>query len=177
MPGIDTEKALVEDFKASMRALAASVCLVTARSPDGTYHGMAVTSATSLSMNPPSMLVAVNKSASIHPIIKETGKFCVNLLSDQQDSMLESFSRSDMRDRRFASDHWVEGRGGLPVLKEAIFAQICRVAAAHDFGTHTVFFGQVDEVIRPTASDSQDAPIIWLNGGRVSVSACNKAGA
>lgn len=175
MPDVDAEKVLVDDFKASMRALAASVCLVTARGSDGTYHGMAVTSATSLSMDPPSMLVAVNKSASIHPIITETGRFCVNLLSDQQDGMLECFSRSDMRDRRFASDDWIEGKGGLPVLKEAIFAQTCTVAEAHDFGTHTVFFGRVDEVIRPSDSASGDKPIIWLNGGRVTVSTACKS--
>lgn len=161
--------ALIDDFKASMRAVAASVSLVTARAADGSFHGMAVTSATSLSMEPPSMLVAVNKAASIHPVILATGRFCLNLLSEQQLDMLECFSRSDMRDKRFASQDWNGGPNGLPVLKNALFVHVCTVAAAHDFGTHTVFFGKVEHVIRPHEPADQ-SPIIWLNGGRVSVS-------
>lgn len=164
---------LVAEFKASMRAVAASVSLVTARASDGSFHGMAVTSATSLSMNPPSMLVAVNKSASIHPVIMETGRFCLNLLSEQQTEMLECFSRSDMRDKRFASQDWIVGPGGQPVLRNALFVHVCSVAAAHDFGTHTVFFGKVEQVLSP-AESSEQSPIIWLNGGRVSVSQPNE---
>lgn len=169
MSNAESPGALVAQFKESMRAVAASVSLVTVRAAEGSFHGMAVTSATSLSMDPPSMLVAVNKSASIHPVILEVGRFCLNLLSERQTEMLECFSRSDMRDKRFASQDWIEGPGGQPILKNALFVHVCSVVAAHDFGTHTVFFGKVEQVITPDQS-AERSPIIWLNGGRVSVS-------
>jgi flavin reductase (DIM6/NTAB) family NADH-FMN oxidoreductase RutF len=68
---------IVDKFRASLRLAAGSVSL-----------------ATSLSMDPPSMLVAINRSASIHPVIKRTGRFCLNLMAEAQASLLESFSRS-----------------------------------------------------------------------------------
>lgn len=161
-----TPRSLADDFRASMRVCAASVSLVTARDEAGGFHGMAVTSAASLSMEPPSMMVAVNRSASIHPVISRTGRFCLNLMSDDHGGLLECFSRSDMRDRRFAAEHWVEGMGGLPTLRGALSVHVCTVVAAHDFGTHTVFFGQVDDVILPATMAQSFAPIIWLNGAR-----------
>lgn len=67
--------AVADLFRTSMRIAPAGVSLITARDADGGFHGMAVTSATSLSMSPPSMLVAVNRSASVHPIISSSHRF------------------------------------------------------------------------------------------------------
>lgn len=65
---------LAEAFRASLRLVASSVSLVTARDAAGAWHGMAVTSAGSLTLEPPSMMVAINRSASIHPVIAASGK-------------------------------------------------------------------------------------------------------
>lgn len=162
-------ESLSELFRASMRIAAASVSLVTARDADGRHHGMAVTSATSLSMSPPSMMVAINRSASIHPVILETGKFCLNLMGEAHHEILERFSRSDLRDTRFSQEHWQEGPDGLPVLLGALSSQICTVEAAHDFSTHTIFVGRVDHVLLPAQGDETAAPLIWMNGTRKSL--------
>lgn len=161
-------QSLADEFIIGMRSLAASVSIVTARDASGNQHGMAVTSAMSLSMDPPSMMVAVNKTASIHPIISEMGFYAINLLDESQFELLEAFSRSDMRDRRFIDERWVKGAKQIPVLTGALSSHVCRVVAAHSFGTHTVFFGQVEEVILPEISPQSSAPIVWLDGSRVS---------
>lgn len=158
---------MAEAFRASMRLVAASVSLVTARDEAGTWHGMAVTSAGSLSMEPPSMMVAVNRSASIHPIIARTRGFTLNLMGETHLGLLERFSRSELRDQRFSPDDWIDGAG--PILKGALCAHVCTVADAHEFGTHTVFFGKVTEVILPEPPAQTPAPILWLNGKRASV--------
>lgn len=158
-----------EAFRASMRLVASSVSLVTACDAAGEWHGMAVTSAGSLSMDPPSMMVAVNRTASIYPVILETGRFTLNLMDEAQAALLEPFARSDMRDRRFAKEDWLPAGLGGPVLKSALCSHVCTVAAAHDFGTHTVFFGTVDDVILPNHAAQNPAPILWLNGKRASV--------
>jgi flavin reductase (DIM6/NTAB) family NADH-FMN oxidoreductase RutF len=82
---------------------------------------------------------------------------------------LEPFARSDMRDRRFAPDDWIEVGLGGPVLKGALCSHVCRVAETHDFGTHTVFFGTVDDLFLPVELPQAPAPILWLNGKRGSV--------
>jgi flavin reductase (DIM6/NTAB) family NADH-FMN oxidoreductase RutF len=166
---------MTQDFRASMRAVAASVSLVTSCDTAGSWHGMAVTSATSLSMDPPSMMVAINRSASIHPVIETSGRYALNLMGEGHAALLEAFSRSDMRDRRFLADQWQAGTNGLPVLKGALATHLCRVVAAHEFGTHTVFFGEVEDVVLPETPAQSLAPIIWLNGARMSVCAAAKA--
>lgn len=162
---------IVHAFKASMRFVASSVSLVTARDADGEWHGMAVTSAGSLSMDPPSMMVAVNRTASIYPVIQSTGHFTLNLLDESQAALLEPFARSDQRHLRFTPDYWSAAGLGGPVLKGALCSHVCRVAETHDFGTHTVFFGTVESVTLPDTAALSRAPVLWLNGKRASVAA------
>lgn len=156
-------------FRASMRLVASSVSLVTARDSEGNWHGMAVTSAGSLSMEPPSMMVAVNRTASIYPVIVQTGRFTLNLIDESQAALLEPFARSDMRDRRFIPADWEAAGLGGPVLKGALCSHVCTVAETHDFGTHTVFFGIVEDVILAANSARGPTPVLWLNGKRASV--------
>lgn len=171
----EVSRSLGDTFRASMRCVAASVSLVASRDEAGGWHGMAVTSAASLSMEPPSMMVAVNRSASIHPVISASGWFSLNLMAECHAGLLEAFSRSDMRASRFLPEQWSSGLADLPVLKGALSTHLCRVVATHDFGTHTVFFGQVEDVILPEIMAQAPAPLVWLNGARVSVSAPAKS--
>ena len=96
-------------FRASLRLVASSVSLVTARDAQGQWHGMAVTSAGSLSMDPPSMMVAINRNTSIYPVILQTRRFTLNLMDECHVALLERFSRSDLRDQRFAAEDWLDG--------------------------------------------------------------------
>ena len=166
-----TEDTLVERFRASLRRVAGSVFLVTTTDESGRYHGIAVTSAASLSMAPPSMFFAANKSSSIHPILLRTGRFCLNLLADTDEALLQAFSRSDQRARRFSPEHWHLSACGLPVLRGALATQICRIDATHEYGTHTVFFGRVEQVILAENAAQPPRPMIWLNGARASAAA------
>ena len=160
-----------ERFRASMRATAASVSLLTSRGADGRFYGMAVTSWGSLSMEPPLMFVAVNRSASVHGIISTRRHYCLNLMSEAHLAILERFSRSDMRDERFIADDWHAGPQGLPVLRDALASQICTVQGTYDHGTHTIFVGRVEDVILLSGPTKNPAPLVWMNGARASLSA------
>ncbi|SFU16806.1 flavin reductase family protein [Mesorhizobium sp. YR577] len=162
-------QSLLDRFRMSMRATAASVSLVTSRDADGHYHGMAVTSWASISMDPPSMLVAINRSASVHAVVSMSRRFSLNLMGEVHGDILERFSRSDMREDRFTAEHWREARGGLPVLRNALASQLCTVEATHDYGTHTIFIGRVVDVIL-TDIAGMAAPLIWMNGSRATLS-------
>ena len=113
------------------------------------------------------MMVAINRTASIHPVIARTRGFTLNLMDESHVGLLERFSRSDLRHQRFSPEDWTDGAG--PILKGALCAHVCTVAERHEFGTHTVFFGNVTQVILPEVPAPILAPILWLNGKRASV--------
>ncbi len=155
-------------FKDAMRQIAASVMLVTARDVDGEPHGMVASSVIPVSMDPPSMLVAVNRNAGLHPVLKRTQRFCVNLLGDHQHALLMPFSQSALRDQRFAGDGWSDIRSAdterLPWLRGAPAAIHCRVETELDYGTHTIFIGRVMSVRCEPMEPG--LPLVWLAGQR-----------
>lgn len=156
---------LGDRFRASMRAAATSISLVTSSDAEGHFYGMAATSWASMSMDPPSMLVAINRSASVHAVIATSGRYCLNLMRDNHSEILERFSRSDMRHLRFSPEHWRRSASGLPVLRDALASQLCTVEASYDYGTHTIFVGRVDDVVLPEGARGM-TPLIWMNGAR-----------
>jgi flavin reductase (DIM6/NTAB) family NADH-FMN oxidoreductase RutF len=157
------------NFRASMRSTAASVALLTSSDAEGQYYGMAVTSWASLSMEPPSMLVASNRSASVHAVISKRRHFCLNMMSEDHAEILERFSRSDMRDKRFSAEDWDEGPKKMPVLRGALASQICTVQGTYDYGTHTIFVGRVDDVLLLNTPNKNPTPLIWMNGSQASL--------
>src|SRR5690606_19156496 len=147
-------------LRTAMRRLPSGVMLVTSADDDGTPHGMAASSVVSVSMDPPSMLVAVNRDASIHPVLARARRFCVNLLGREQASLLEPFSRSAQRHLRFVSGDWKLGPRGIPYLPDAPAAVFCEIELFVDYGTHTICVGRVGQV----SLSGQPEPLVWLDG-------------
>lgn len=162
---------LADRFRETMRSAAASVSIVSAVDEAGSFHGMAVTSATSLSMEPPSMMVAIKKTASLHPVISASGRFCLNALAEEHHPLIERFSCSDRRETRFAAGAWERRPDGLPVLSSALSVQVCSVVAAHDYGSHTVFFGRLDDLLLDRSPERRRRPLVWLDGTPASLRA------
>lgn len=158
------------DFKEAMRRMAATVMIVTSRDQDGQPHGMVASSVIPVSMDPPSMLVAVNRDASLHPVLLRSGRFCVNLMGDHQHHLLAPFSQSALRSQRFRSDDWrnalTSEAAQLPCLAEAPAVIECAVDLATDYGTHTLFVGRVLSVQCATEAARSVAPLVWLAGQR-----------
>lgn len=155
-------------FKAAMRAVPMPVTLVTSRDKQGLPHGMAATAVTSVSMDPPSFLVAVNRTAGIHPVLMASQRLCVNYLADEQRHLLEPFSRSDLRPQRFSSAEWRNvidsADGRLPWLPEARAAVFGDVDRAVEYGTHTLFIARVTDVALPHGGTGEQQPLVWLAG-------------
>jgi hypothetical protein len=97
-------------FRDAMRRIASSVMIITSRDVDGQPHGMAASAVIPVSMDPPSMLVAINRDAGLYPVVQRTRRFCVNLLGDDQQHLLAPFSQSALRAQRYAVPVPVEGR-------------------------------------------------------------------
>jgi flavin reductase (DIM6/NTAB) family NADH-FMN oxidoreductase RutF len=166
----DLQATVPASFREAMRKLAASVMIVTSRDQEGQPHGMVASSVISVSMDPPSMLVAVNRDASLHPVLLRSRHFCVNLLSDGQHHLVTPFSQPSLRSQRFRSDDWHNAWSSdterLPWLPDAPAVIDCAVELATEYGTHTLFVGRVLSVHCGSAASDATVPLVWLAGQR-----------
>lgn len=158
--GQDRGVALATSFKAAMRRLTSTVTIITA-SHEGRRHGMTATAVTSLTASPPSLLICVNKSASIHDPIAESGQFCVNLLACDHDHLVPIFGGKLAGEDRFAAGDWLADETGLPFLASAQASVVCAVAATMSHDTHSIFIGEVGKV----ALAGAPAPLLYQEGG------------
>jgi flavin reductase (DIM6/NTAB) family NADH-FMN oxidoreductase RutF len=109
-------------------------------------RGMTANSFTSVSMDPPLILVCVNRNASIHQTVLESGSFAVSMLSAGQEHVARYFAdRSRPRGvAEFGTVGWSPGPStGAPVLDGALAWLDCGLAAAYDGGDHAIFVGSV----------------------------------
>ena len=136
---------LRSSFKLAMRRFPAAVTVIT--SADQTRrHGMTATAVTSLSMDPPSLVVCVNQSSLLHDIMLLARRFCVNVLRRDQIDLSAAFSGALSPEARFGLGAWAVSAEGISYLQNAQVNIFCRKAAAVPYGTHTIFIGEVELV-------------------------------
>ena len=131
-------------FRAAMRELAGGVTIITADGPAGP-RGLTATAVCSVSAEPPTLLVCVNRASEGHAAIRAAGAFCVNVTAAEHRPLAEHFAgRGGVRGaERFRLGRWGVLATGAPVLDDALSAFDCRVVQTIDHGTHTVFLGAV----------------------------------
>lgn len=132
-------------FRSAMRRLASAVAIVSARGCDGPA-GIAVTSVTSLSMEPPAVLVCINKSASFHGCLAIDMPLTVSILSRHQREVSMAFGGSVPRERRFEVGCWADDESGAPILCDAQANLACRVDSITPYGTHSIVIARVEAV-------------------------------
>lgn len=148
-----------EGFRAAMRRLAGTVTIISTRH-EARRHGMTATAVCSVCAEPPTLLVCVNRSASIHEPIAAARRFCVNLLGVEHAELVAPFSGRLAGEARFDHGHWVTGALDLPCLEDAQASVFCVVRQAVPYATHTVFFGEALAVhVRPDV-----APLLYQDG-------------
>jgi len=150
---------LPASFKAAMRRLAASVAVVAARGEGGPV-GMAATSVTSLTVDPPAVLVCVNRATALHGLLVPTAGLSVNLLSRDQQDVSAAFGGGVPQDERFRIGTWREGPGGVPELAGAQAVLSCVIDAMLAYGTHSIVIARV---LRAEVSEAVD-PLIYQDG-------------
>ncbi len=150
---------LRDDFRQAMRRLATTVAVVTTGRGD-TYAGMAATAVMSVTADPPTLVVAVNRTASMSPILGEDGWFCVNLLAERHEALVAVFGGAKSGKTRFEDGDWVLSDDAPPVLADAAASLICQTSGRFDVGSHTLFVGEV----RAIANHPRIDPLIWVDG-------------
>ena len=151
---------LPQTFKAAMRRLAASVAVVAARGEGGPI-GMAATSVTSLTVDPPAVLICVNRATALHGLLVPTTPLSVNLLSRGQQDVSAAFGGGVPQDERFRIGEWRDGNGGVPELVGAQASLACVIDAMLAYGTHSIVIARV---LSARVSEAID-PLIYQDGG------------
>lgn len=145
------------EFKAAMRHFPTGVTVVTSVR-DGEPRGVTVTAFASVSVDPPLVLICINRVARSYLYISASKVFCVNLLAGDQRKLAERFA-SRLRENQFEGVAFTTGLTGAPVLKDAVAHFDCEVAEEHHAGSHSIFIGRV------LACDSRSgSPLGYYNG-------------
>jgi flavin reductase (DIM6/NTAB) family NADH-FMN oxidoreductase RutF len=151
------EPSLAEAMALAMRRLAKSVCIVTTRH-EGQRIAMAATAIDSLSFDPPSLLVCINKTASIFPAFDAKSDFNINILGQSQQHLANRCNGPIKGEARFGEGAWIDDE--VPWLSDAQAVVMCRHDGEFHYGTHGVFIGRVLDIRLHGEVD----PLIYADG-------------
>ncbi len=147
-----------DEFRAALSRFPSGITVVTSRGPAGEPHGITVSAFCSVSLDPPLILVCIEKTTASHMAIQNTRSFAVNILAAGAEQLSEHFSlpTSD----KFEGISYRNGLVRVPVLDDALVALECGLENAYDGGDHTIFVGLVEEV-----SIRDGMPLAYFHGG------------
>jgi flavin reductase (DIM6/NTAB) family NADH-FMN oxidoreductase RutF len=154
------------DFRSAMRHLTGGVSVITAgRGRD--ISGMTVTSVSSLSVDPPALIVSINREASSWPLVKRYGFFGVNILTSDQIDIADRFTgKGGLKGAdRFAGARWMMRTSGVPLLAGALAAIDCEVEDIVERHSHAIVIGRVLDV----AVSARTAALAYWQGRYVAI--------
>jgi flavin reductase (DIM6/NTAB) family NADH-FMN oxidoreductase RutF len=134
-------------FREAMARLGAAVHVVTSAGPGG-KTGFTATAVCSVSDQPSTLLVCLNRRSKSAPLLAQNGVFCVNTLGADEEKLADMFAgRSGVHlDERFNVGEWTTLKTGSPVLASAVIAFDCRTLDVKAVASHNVIFGVVEAV-------------------------------
>ena len=141
-----------QDYRDAMARLAAAVNVVTTDGPKG-RAGFTATAVCSVTDDPPTLLVCLNRNASAHPAVVGNGVLSVNTLSSDQQALSNLFGGKTPMADRFAAANWTTWATGAPVLDDAAASFDCRISQITSVGTHDVLCCEVLALRRRVSAD------------------------
>lgn len=143
------------EFRRAMSHFTSGVTIVTT-SHEGRFFGMTVASFASVSLEPPLVLVCIEKGVQTHNAIIESRHFAVSILRDGQHDVSSRFAAKV--DDRFSEVNVREGSLGDPLIEGALTGIECSLVDALPGGDHTIFVGRVEE----TYIDDESSPLVYF---------------
>ncbi len=144
-------------FRAVLSRFASGVTVVTSRDAEGRDYGMTVSAFSSLSLDPPLVLVCIDQSAAWHDVLPRATHFNVHILGETQEAISRRFASE--RADRFVDVSHTRGDNGLVKLTGVIALLECRITARHPGGDHSIVVGEVE---RAHADDGE--PLLYFRG-------------
>jgi flavin reductase (DIM6/NTAB) family NADH-FMN oxidoreductase RutF len=144
-----------ELFRRACALFPTGVAVLTTRAPDGTPHGLTVNAFCSLSLAPPLILVAIDRTCSLLDTFEKAERFAINFLSINQQDLSVRFSQ--LPEGRFPGVSWTPGVEGAPLIDDTIGSIECRTSSVIDAGDHRALIGEV-----VAASIGEGAPLVFF---------------
>jgi len=146
------------EFRRALGHFASAVTVVTAKFADGQMAGITVTAFSSLSLEPPLVLICIDKRARIHDRLQVGGFFAVNILAENQEFVSRRFASGEPD--QFREIGYREGSSGMPLIQGAIATAECRIVELLAGGDHTIVVGEVE-----ATSVHEGKPLVYFRGG------------
>lgn len=148
-----------EDFRATLGRFATGVSVVTTCDGDKPA-GMTVNAFSSLSLDPPLVLVCIERTTYLHDLLTRNGYYAVNILGEEQSALSDCFAgRSDFRYTNFCDVKSHVVATGAPVFDDALAFIDCRIVNIFPGGDHSIFVGRVEAL----GSDER-LPLLYYRG-------------
>lgn len=145
-------------FRATLGRFASGITIITARDANGEDVGMTVSAFTSLSLDPPLVLVCIDRAASVGPVLEACETFAVNVLSEDQEALSRRFAERDVD--RFEGVAYTRGHSGVALLDGVLAQMECRVTERHAGGDHSILIGAVE-----STAVHEGHPLMYYRGG------------
>ncbi|GAC1689352.1 MAG: flavin reductase family protein [Gemmatimonadaceae bacterium] len=148
-----------DSFRAVLGRFASGVTVVTTRDDDGRALGMTVSAFSSVSLDPPLVMVCVDTSASMHRALVRSTYFGVSILGSEQEELARRFAHAEASDR-FDGLGYERGGTGVPLFAGAAAQIECRRTETHAAGDHTIVLAEV-----VAAQTFEARPLLYYRGG------------
>lgn len=152
-----------DHFRQVMGRFATGVSVVTTMA-DGKPAGITVNALSSVSLEPPLVMVALDRRRFITPLVRAHGRYGVNILGEGQQAMSDCFAHAAVKPGRedFCGAAWTPGRTGLPLLDGAIATLECTIVETFSVGDHDLFIGRVDAMDAAGDDPAALGPLLYF---------------
>ena len=157
---MSTTSAIGSDtFRRVLGHFVTGVTVVTALDGERPF-GITVNALSSVSLDPPLVMVALDRRRFLTPIVRSAGRYAVNILSEDQQALSDCFAGAPVEPGReaFCGAAWHAGETGLPLLDGAIATLECTVVETFSAGDHDLFVGRVDAL---ASDEQQPQPLLY----------------
>jgi flavin reductase (DIM6/NTAB) family NADH-FMN oxidoreductase RutF len=145
------------ELRRVMGHFATGVSVITTRDVDGKAYGLTANALCSVSLDPPLLLVCIDKGAESHSAFERAGVFAVNILGLGHQDLSRRFAVSG--GDKFVDVAHRAGATGAPLLEGVLGTVECRIVAVHDAGDHTIYIGEVEHL-----TGSGGDPLLFFRG-------------
>lgn len=154
---------LGQGLRQGMRCLASGVCVITGLSKEGERCAMTASSVTSVSNEPPSLLVCIHQNAKMDVILSQSDDLAVSVLAASQQGISEACSTADLGDERFDVGSWqIDSGSGLSYVDSAPAVFICKKQKVVNYGTHSIYIADITGVM---LANSKQKALVYADGG------------
>ena len=150
-------------FRNAMAACAAGIHVITTDGPAGRY-GITMTAVAPITDEPPTVMLCINRSAHILPILQQNRGLCINVLSSSQQDVAEHFAGMTALspEERFEYHIWHRGQSGQWQVEGALAHLHCTIEQEHTVGTHQVLYVSVNEILMGLSVTEETPALVYF---------------